>query len=128
MEIINPFNAIHREKPDGTRVDYYLQPEYEIHYNEVPPGTTQEWHSHNKQEEVLFIIEGALEARWLEKGEKRSESVHKGDLIRVENTIHTFANISDKNAAFIVFKMILSGKDNSNTFKEDKILADPKNG
>ncbi|AKM83390.1 hypothetical protein A2422_04240 [Candidatus Woesebacteria bacterium RIFOXYC1_FULL_31_51] len=123
MEIINRLNAIHRKKPDGTQVDYYLQPEYELHYNEIPAGTTQEWHSHNVVEELIFIIDGSLEIRWLEKETEKKETVQKGDLIRVENSIHTFANTNDKTAIFVVIKLVLTGNNNSQIFKDDKIPA-----
>jgi quercetin dioxygenase-like cupin family protein len=120
MEIISRQDAIHKEKPDGTRVDYYLQPEYELHYNEIPAGTTQEWHSHNIVEELIFMIDGSLEIKWLENEKERKETVQKGDLIRVEDSLHTFANINDKTAIFIVIKLVLSGKDNSKIFKNDR--------
>lgn len=125
MEILNRQDAIHKEKPDGTRVDYYLQPEYEIHYNEVPSGTTQEWHSHQTVEEVIFMINGSLEVEWLEENKKLKETVQKGDLIRVENSVHTFTNIGNEVATFIVIKLILTGNNNSQTFRDDKTPANP---
>ena len=121
MEIIHQSDAIHREKPDGTRVDYYLQPEYEIHYNEIPAGIVQEWHSHEQIEDVVLIIEGQLEVKWINDKEERKASLKSGDLVRVENTIHTFANTGDREAKFLVFKMVLEGKNNSKILKEDKI-------
>lgn len=121
MEIIHPSGAIHKEKADGTRVDYYLQKEYEIHYNEMPPGTLQEWHSHKILEEAVFIIDGSLELRWIANKKENKITVNRGDLIRVENSTHTFANISNKNTVFIVFKIVLDGGDNSKIFKWDKI-------
>lgn len=118
MEIIHSSSSIHKEKPDGTRVDYYLQKEYEIHYNEIPPGTIQEWHSHNKLEEVIFMLSGQIEVMWKDDDQENGATVNKGDLIRVENTMHTLVNISNKDASFIVFKIVLKGKDNSKIFKE----------
>jgi uncharacterized cupin superfamily protein len=123
MKIIRKKDAIHKNKPDGTRVDYYFQKEYEIHYNIILPGTTQEWHSHNIIEEVIYIFEGQLEVRWLDKNIKNKEIVNAGDMIRVENSVHTFTNSGQDNTSFIVFKLILNSKDNSSIFKEDKIPA-----
>jgi len=125
MEIIHRQEAIHKEKPDGTRVDYYLQQEYELHYNEIPPRTVQEWHSHSTIEELIFIVGGSIEARWLENGEVHKETAKKGDLIRVGDTAHTFANIDKETASFIVIKLVLAGKNNSQIFKEDKIPTKP---
>ena len=34
MKIIKKSDAIHVDKPEGTKVDYYLRNEYEVHYNE----------------------------------------------------------------------------------------------
>lgn len=123
MEIIHPSGAIHREKLDGTRIDYYFQPEYEIHYSQIPPGTVQEWHQHNIVEEAILIVEGQLEIRWVADKIVKKAKVKNGDLIRVENTPHTFANITAKDAVFVVFKAILKGEDNSKIFREDKIYT-----
>ncbi len=123
MEIISRQDAIHKEKPDGTRVDYYLQPEYELHYNEIPGGTVQEWHSHTTVEELVFMIDGSLEIKWMEEEKERRETVQKGDLIRVENNLHTFANTDNKTASFVVIKLVLSGNNNSQIFKDDKVPA-----
>lgn len=121
MEIVHQSDAIHKEKPDGTRVDYYLQKGYEIHYNEIPPGTVQEWHSHELVEEVVFMTDGELTLKWMDGKTKHEAMVHKGDFIRVENSLHTFANNSKKDVFFIAFKIVLDGKDSSKIFKEDKI-------
>lgn len=66
MRITTPQDAIVVSKPEGTHVTYYLFPEYEVHYNEQIPGSTQVWHRHEKIWESLFIIEGALTAQWKE--------------------------------------------------------------
>lgn len=123
MEIVRKQSAIHREKPDGTRVDYYLQPEYELHYNEIPPKTTQEWHLHQKIEEIIFIIDGSLEVEWVqEDGAEKTEVIQKGDLVRVGKSLHTFSNTGNDTVSFIVIKLIVSGNDNSQIFRNDKIL------
>jgi quercetin dioxygenase-like cupin family protein len=127
MEIIHSSDVIHKEKPNGTRVGYYLQKEYEIHYNEIPPKTSQEWHSHKHVEEIILILDGQLNVRWVENNVKKEQVVNKGDLVRVENSLHTFVNTSTKEALFVVFKTILSGKDNSKIFKDDKISVSEMN-
>lgn len=67
MKIIRKQEATHVDKPEGTKVDYYLRPEYEIHMNEQVPGSTQTWHHHEHILETLFIIEGELTAKWKEE-------------------------------------------------------------
>ncbi len=122
MEIIKRNQGISVIKQEGTEVIYYIFPEYEFHYNEVPPHTTQHWHHHNIIEEVIYLISGELEAYWLENGEKVSQTLHAGDIVRVENTPHTFINSSSSVATFLVIRLILTGKDNRELIKSDKSL------
>jgi len=109
-------------KPEGTRVTYYLFPEYEIHYNELLPNSVQQWHHHTVIEETLFVISGEIEIRWLENDTVVAEKIQHGDVVRVEDTPHTLANLSDTAATFLVVRLILSGKDNREVIKHDKYL------
>ncbi len=127
MKIISLSSSVHRIKSGGTSVNYYFQEEYEIHYSKIPPHTIQEWHFHKIVEEVILIINGQLEIRSLSGKIVRKSTVKKGDLIRVENTPHTFANTSKKEAIFVVFKTMLKGKNNSKTFKNDKVYINVDN-
>ncbi|PIR62458.1 MAG: cupin [Candidatus Pacebacteria bacterium CG10_big_fil_rev_8_21_14_0_10_42_12] len=123
MKIISQNQAIHVDKEEGTSVDYYLFPEYEVHYNEVKPGVVQLWHHHSNISETLFIIEGEIEAHWLNKASiKQNQLVKKGDLIEIENTPHTFINSSNGLARFIVFRFVPTGEDKSEIIKGDKVL------
>lgn len=123
MKIHTLTDAIHVDKEEGTSVDYFLFPEYEIHYNEVKPGATQLWHHHLTIWETLFMIEGKLEAHWEDKSSiKTMKVVAKGDVIEVEDTPHTFVNSSDKLAKFVVFRFVPDGNDKRKLIKEDKVL------
>ena len=123
MKIIKKSTAAHVDKPEGSSVDYYMFPEYEIHYNEIKPGTVQHWHHHNQICETLFVIEGEIEAHWLDdEGEQHKEVVHAGDVIEVEKTPHTFINLSSQIVKFVVFRFIPTGKDLRETIKNDKVL------
>lgn len=122
MKIIYKKESIYINKPDGANVNYYLFPEYELHYNEQTPKTTLTWHHHEKLFETIFIIEGELIAEWKENGVSKKEVVGPGDLIEVEDTPHTFTNHTDKYCKFIVIKQILSGKNKSEIFKTDKVI------
>ena len=59
-------DAIHADKPNGTSVDYYIFPEYEVHTNCIAPYSIQEWHYHEKIIETLLITKGKLLCRYLE--------------------------------------------------------------
>lgn len=122
MKIIKKVDAIHVDKPEGTKVDYYLRDEYEIHYNEQIAGSTQTWHHHEKISESLFVIEGELTAKWKENNEEKTQIVSVGDLIETENTSHTFTNHTDAIVKFLVLKQILLGENKAEVLKRDKII------
>lgn len=123
MRIVSGNQSVHIDKPDGTSVDYYMLPEYEVHINSVAPGTKQVWHRHTKVEEVIFIIEGELAALWIDdSGIERESLLHANDMILVQRSFHTFENRSGKPCKFIVIKLVLNGTDNSQIFKTDKVL------
>ena len=122
MKIIRKQEARQTEKPEGTKVDYYLRPEYEVHFNEQAPNTTQTWHHHEKITETLFIIEGELTAEWKKDEETHKEIIHIGDMVETEKTSHTFTNHTDKITKFLVIKQVLSGKNKSEIFRNEKII------
>jgi uncharacterized cupin superfamily protein len=122
MKIIEAEDALHIAKPEGTDVHYYLFKDYEVHYNEQAPHTTQTWHHHEKIWETLYIINGELTAQWRDSGKDRSQIVRPGDLIETERTSHTFSNDSDEVVRFLVIKRIPSNKDHREDLKTDKVL------
>jgi len=122
MKITLKKDVLHVDKPEGTSVDYYLFNEYEIHYNEQKPGTSQTWHHHEKIWEALFILEGELAAEWKENGETVVQVVSSGDLIETERTAHSFTNNTHKTAKFLVFKFMPHGKNFKDALKTDKVL------
>jgi uncharacterized cupin superfamily protein len=122
MKIIHKTDALHVDKSEGTKVDYYLRSEYEVHYNEQVPQSTQTWHHHDHILETLFIIEGELTAKWREAGKEVVEIVSAGDLIETERTPHTFTNHTDQVVRFLVIKQVPSGQDKVELLKTDKVL------
>lgn len=122
MKITEARDVPHVKKPEGTDVHYYLFKDYEVHYNDQAPHTTQTWHHHEKIWETLYIIDGQLTAHWREAGEEKSKIVKAGDLIETERTPHTFSNDSDHMARFLVIKRIPAEEDYSDTLKTDKVL------
>ncbi|HAU98731.1 MAG TPA: hypothetical protein DCW55_00690 [Candidatus Pacebacteria bacterium] len=123
MKIISKNNSIHVDKPEGSSVDYYIFREYELHYNEIKSGTVQQWHHHPKIHESLFIIEGEIEAHWLdEAGKKQMQLASAGDVVQVEDTPHTFVNNSGKVVKLIAFRFVPTGEDKREIIKSDKVL------
>jgi uncharacterized cupin superfamily protein len=122
MKIIKKTDAVYVAKPEGTRVTYFLFPEYEVHYNEQIPGSTQLWHHHEKVWETIYMIEGKLTAKWKDNGKIKEIIVEAGDLVEVGHTPHTFTNSSTKKIKFLVIKQVLKGVDNTETLKKDKVL------
>ena len=122
MKIITPQDAIYVEKPEGTKVTYFLFSEYELHYNEQIPGSTQLWHHHEQIWETIYVIDGELTAEWKENESTRKEIVHAGSLVEVERTPHTFTNHTNKMVKFLVLKQVLKGVDNREVMKRDKVL------
>ncbi len=120
MKIMRKEEAVCVSKPEGTNLWYYLFDEYELHYNELPPGATQQWHCHDKIEEAVFVISGQMRAEWIEDGARRSAMLSEGDFSRSENSVHTFTNTSSDVARFIVLKLILDGTNKREIFKTDK--------
>lgn len=123
MKITPHQTAIHVDKSEGSSVDYYIFPEYEIHYNEIQPGTVQAWHHHQHISETLFVIEGEIEAHWIdESGHRQQQTVTVGDVVEVEKTPHTFLNSSQKIVKLIVFRFVPTGEDKRAVIKNDKVL------
>ena len=122
MKITHAKDVLHITKPEGTDVHYYLFKDYEVHYNDQAPHTTQTWRHHERVWETLYIIEGELKAQWHEGGDEKSQMLAAGDLVETERTPHTFSNESDRVARFLVIKRIPTDEDLSETLKTDKIL------
>jgi len=122
MQIITRDKGIFVKKNEGTKVVYHIFPEFEIHYNEVPPKTTQAWHHHKIIEEALYILSGELEAHWEKDGRKLRQVVREGDVVRVENAPHTFINSSQQTVKFLVFRFVPDGTDKRSIIKNDKHL------
>lgn len=122
MRITSKDQILHSSKPEGVTIDYYLFAEYELHYNEQVPHSTQVWHHHEKIWETIFIIEGELIVKWKEDGEEKKQVCRAGDVIETEHTLHTFMNSSENNVKFLVIKQVLSGENKKDLLKTDKVI------
>ncbi len=122
MKIISKKDTNFINKPDGTKINYYLFDEYELHYNEIAPKAAQEWHHHEKIWETIFIMQGSLIVKWKDGKNIKKRILRKGDVVEVEKTPHTFINHTNKLTKFLVVKQILSNKSKRKVFKTDKII------
>ena len=119
--VMAPDDAIYVDKGNGTRVHYYLFPEYEIHANVIQAGTVQGWHHHLRITETLFIVRGELEARWIDAdGARRARILSQGALFDVGASVHTFANVSNCDTEFLVFRFVPDGVDKRDLIKTDR--------
>lgn len=116
-------DAITVQKPNGTHVSYYIFEESEIHLNRITPGSVQEWHYHTLIDECLLITKGVLTCRWLEDGAGRTRQVHEQELVRVGSSVHTFANETDQDVEFVVFRFVPDGRDKREIIKQDKVVV-----
>lgn len=63
MEFYKITDSIEVHKKNGTDVNYFIFPEFEIHLNRIAPHTIQEWHYHSQIEETLLITKGVLNSQ-----------------------------------------------------------------
>lgn len=91
-----------------------------VHLNSLPPQTEQVWHFHQAIEEVILIIEGEIEIHYLDNDKRMRQRVQPNDLILVKDSIHTLINCSTKECKFVVFRLVLDGKNKRDLIKNDK--------
>lgn len=121
MNIVSQQQALNVTKSSGTKVWYYLFNEYEIHYNEQPAKTKQDWHHHEKISETIYIVDNELTLEWKENNQLKSKIIRKGDLVETQKNPHCFSNDTSKTTKFIVLKQVFSGQNKKGLFKTDKV-------
>ncbi len=124
LKIYSESDSIHVIKDNQTEVNYFIFSEYEIHLNKIPENSIQEWHFHTNIEEVLVVTNGVLTCKWLEGEKERSILIHKNEIVQVKKSIHTFANNTENDVEFIVFRLVLDGKDKREMIKNDKKIVE----
>ncbi|MFD1899138.1 cupin domain-containing protein [Enterococcus termitis] len=120
IEVMSKKDSIFTQKEDGTTVNYYLFPEFEIHLNRIPGETIQGWHTHTDIEEILVVTDGEIRVETVVDSKKSYKDCQKGDLIRMNNSLHRILNLQSNEAAFAVFRFVPQGIDNSEKIKNDK--------
>lgn len=123
MELTKEGDSIFIEKSNGTLVNYYLFPEFEVHKNTLLPGTVQDWHKHSEIEEIIFSISGKIEIETIEteKNIIKRTSISPNELVRIGNSIHRILNSTKEEVQFIVFRFVPDGIDKSTLIKNDKV-------
>lgn len=127
LEIYDLNDAFHIIKESKTEVYYYLFEEYEIHLNKILPHTIQKWHYHSKIEEVILVIKGKIKCLWFENEHMHCQTIYEKQLVLVKQSIHTLKNDSDEDCEFIVFRLVLDGKNKRNIMENDKIIIEHDN-
>ena len=109
-------------KENKTEVSYYLFDEYEIHLNKIPCHSMQEWHYHTHIQEVILVIKGQLKCLWMVNNQKYQQTVYEKELVVLNDAIHTLMNDTNEKCEFVVFRLVLEGKDKRNIFLNDKTI------
>lgn len=124
MEYYYLDDAIYVDKKDGTKVHYFIFDEFEIHYNSIVPHTSQQWHFHSKIEEVIMVTKGSLTCYWVEDDIRKKKVLKEKEIIRVQQSVHTFANQSDQEVEFTVFRFVPNGINKHELIKNDKEVVE----
>jgi uncharacterized RmlC-like cupin family protein len=118
-------DAITVTKDDGTKVSYYIFPEFEVHANTIVAGTVQNWHLHKAIEEIIFVTSGQIEVLWLDENkQKTTKTLKADDLCRLGSSIHNVANNTQEPATFLVYRLIPTGTNQHALIKDDRYPAD----
>lgn len=123
LELYRLKDSVFVEKANGTKVNYFIFDEFEIHQNIISPRTSQEWHRHEVIEEVLVVTSGVIAIKWKDNDRTYMEKASKGMVIRVGNSLHTIENLTDEQASFLVFRMVPDGKSKRDIIKNDKVTV-----
>lgn len=113
--------AISVEKDNGTKVNYFLYPEFEIHQNVLPANTIQDWHKHQAIEEIIVPTKGNVTIQVLEDNAIKTYTANCGDVLRVKDSIHRIIGDTKEEVQFTVFRFVPSGNDQSDKIKNDKV-------
>ncbi|WP_420543945.1 cupin domain-containing protein [Streptococcus equinus] len=113
--------AISVEKDNGTKVNYFLYPEFEIHQNVLPANTIQDWHKHQAIEEIIVPTKGNVTIQVLEDNAVRTYTAKCGEVLRVKQSIHRIIGDVKEETEFIVFRFVPTGSDQSDKIKKDKV-------
>ncbi len=113
--------AISVEKDNGTKVNYFLYPEFEIHQNVLPANTIQDWHKHQAIEEIIVPTKGNVTIQVLEDNAVRTYTAKFGEVLRVKQSVHRIIGDVKEETEFIVFRFVPTGSDQSDKIKHDKV-------
>ncbi|WP_086347548.1 cupin domain-containing protein [Candidatus Enterococcus clewellii] len=114
--------SIFVKKDEGTEVNYFLYPEFEIHKNVLTVGVIQEWHTHTVVEEVIVCTNGVFHVETIENHSMSSVCVKPGDVVRVKNSVHRLVNSGEADAEFLVFRFVPDGTNKQEIIKQDKCV------
>lgn len=113
--------AISVEKDNGTKVNYFLYPEFEIHQNVLPANTIQDWHKYQAIEEIIVPTKGNVTVQVLEDNAVRTYNANCGEVLRVKQSIYRIIGDVKEETELIVFRFVPTGSDQSDKIKHDKV-------
>lgn len=122
MKITHKNDAVNVKRDDDTKISYYIFDEYEVHYGELASGVIQPWHHHMTISETVYVIEGRVMLHYMEGEDKKERIVVPGDVVQVEDTIHTFSNPFDEVCKMVAFRFVPEGVNKHEVIKNDKVL------
>lgn len=125
MKITKKNQAISKLRPDGTKINYYIFDEFEVHSATIESNVKQPWHHHTKQSEIIYVISGKIQLEYVINDKKIKRVIKPEEIVEVENTPHTFTNPFSQACKMMAFRFIKSGKPTQHIIKSDKVL-DPE--
>jgi len=124
-EIVTQSDAVTVIKDDGTKVSYYIFPEFEVHANTIVAGTVQNWHYHKAIEEIIFVTTGQIEVMWLDENKQKiTKTLDSGDLCRLGSSVHNVANRTKEAATFLVYRLVPTNTNRHELIKGDRYPAE----
>ena len=117
IEILTRDEVIFRKKPDGTEVNYFLFPEFEIHINSLPGKTVQGWHKHHEIEEVFTCAVGKSENRRARKLANYFKNLCRRRTYSMHKSLHRISNPDTLSASFTVFRFVPQGQNQQECIK-----------
>lgn len=114
-------DAIYIEQPDMTKVFSHLFDECQIDVHYLPPDAYQDWRFYTQIEEIIYVVNGKMVCKYYEDNFKSEVIINSGDVLQVQNCIHTFVNPFEEECEFVVFRFVLDGINKKDLMKYDKV-------
>ena len=71
-----------------------------------------------------MVTKGSLTCYWVEDDIRKKKVLKEKEIIRVQQSVHTFANQSDQEVEFTVFRFVPDGINKHELIKNDKEVVE----